>query len=257
MKIIEAILSTLKEDAPIEEVRLGIHWNVVVSRFCGLASSMSQDVCCMESGEGLTGTKSTFTDMTALELAQYAVSEDLQRSSLGIGAVNSLIAADVEKYSGIDGIDVVYEVGKGKNISVIGHFPYLEKLSKIAKNFWIIEKHPRPGDVSEKEGLNYLPVSDIVVISGTTLINHTLEGILSHCKPQSVKMLLGPSTPMTPVLFDFGIDILSGSTVVDKSTILKYVSEGANFMRLKKTGGVQFVSMVKDHSEIERKLKTG
>jgi len=254
MKIIKAILGTLKEDTQIDEVRLGIHWNVVVSKHCGLSSSMSQDVCCMEDGESLAGSKGTFTEMTALELAQYSLSEDIRKTSLGIAAINSLVAADVEKYSGIDGIDLVYDVGKGKNISVIGHFPYLERLSKVAKNFWIIEKHPRPEDVSEEEGKRYLPMSDIVVISGTTLINHSLAGILSLCKEGSVRMLLGPSTPMTPVLFDFGIDILSGSTVTGKATVLKYVSEGANFMRLKKTGGVQFVSMVKNQAEIERKL---
>jgi uncharacterized protein len=59
---------------------------------------------------------------------------------------------------------------------------------------------------------------------------------------------------MTPVLFDFGIDILSGSVVTDRATVLKYVSEGANFVRLRKTGGVQFVSMVRDLDEITRKL---
>jgi hypothetical protein len=56
------------------------------------------------------------------------------------------------------------------------------------------------------------------------------------------------------VLFDYGIDILSGTTVTDAAKVLRSVSEGANFMRLRKAGGVEFVSMVKDQEEIGRKL---
>jgi uncharacterized protein len=254
MKILKSILSSLKNDAPIEEVRRGLHWNAVVSTFCGLGSAMSQEACCTGNEQGILGLRSSFTEMSALELAQYCLSDDVGAASLGIAAINSLVSADAIKYSGIDGLDLVYEVGKGKNISVIGHFPYLDRLSTVARNLWIIEKHPQPGDITEEGGKDVLPRSDIVVISGTTLINHTLEGILDICKKESVRMLLGPSTPMTPVLFDYGIDILSGSTVTDKTRVLKSVSEGASFMRLKKAGGVQFVSMVKDQDEIRRKL---
>jgi hypothetical protein len=67
-------------------------------------------------------------------------------------------------------------------------------------------------------------------------------------------MLLGPSTPMAPVLFDYGIDILAGSVVTDKETVLRSVSEGASFMQLKKRGGVRFVSMIKNYDDIARRL---
>lgn len=80
----------------------------------------------------------------------------------------------------------------------------------------------------------------------TTLINHTLPTLLALCRKGSVKMLLGPTTPMSMVLFDHGIDVLSGSMVIDKDVVLKHVSEGSDFMRLKKTGAVRFVSMAKD-----------
>lgn len=65
-----------------------------------------------------------------------------------------------------------------------------------------------------------------------TFINHTLSRIPGFCNTKSVKMLLGPPTPMTHVLFDHGIDILSGSVVTDPEVMLKYLSEGANFIRL-------------------------
>jgi uncharacterized protein (DUF4213/DUF364 family) len=69
-------------------------------------------------------------------------------------------------------------------------------------------------------------------------------------------MLLGPTTPLSEVLFDYGIDILAGSVVTDKETVLKSVSEGASFMQLKARGGVRFVSMVRDFDDIVRRLAT-
>jgi uncharacterized protein (DUF4213/DUF364 family) len=226
-----------------------------MSKYCGLSSSLSQDAfCCNAEGEDLPAPKNSFTDMSAIELAKFSLSDDVTKASLGIAAINSLIRVDVQKYADLDGLQMICDLGKGKNVSVVGHFPFLERVREVAKNLWIIEKHPRPGDITEEAGKDCLPKSDIVVISGTTLINHTLEGILSLCNPKSVRMMLGPSTPVTPVLFDYGIDILSGSRVTDKETALKYISEGANFVRLKKIGSVRFVNLVKDREAMIRKL---
>jgi uncharacterized protein (DUF4213/DUF364 family) len=243
--VLSDILRSLPRDAPIKEVRRGPHWNAVVSAHCGLASSMSQDVC--STGEsGLPAPKASFTEMGALGLARFSLSDNLSEASLGIAAINSLIDADMDKCSDVDGLKLIHDMAKGKNVSVIGHFPFLERLSEVAGNLWIIEKHPRQGDIPEKAGKAYLGRSDIVVISGTTLINHTLPTILEVCKKKSTKMLLGPSTPMSPVLFDYGIDILAGSVVTDTPTALRHIGEGANFIQLRKTGAVRFVTMLKD-----------
>jgi uncharacterized protein (DUF4213/DUF364 family) len=256
MEILKSILNSLGEDAPIEEVRRGLHWNAVISKQCGLSSTLSQDAsCCSGEEQDLPAPKSSFTEMTALELAQFSLSTDITKASLGIAAINSLVDVEVEKCADLDGLQLVHDLAQEKNVSVIGHFPFLERLSGVAKNLWIIEKHPRPGDIGEDAGKDYLPKSDIVVISGTTLINHTLPGILDLCNEKSVRMLLGPSTVMAPTLFDFGIDILSGSVVTDRETALKHIGEGANFVRLKRTGAVRFVTMVKDREQMVKKLE--
>lgn len=251
MNILKDILNSISADSPITEVRRGLHWTAVVSRKCGLASTLSHGGCSHGKSEGMEG---GFTEMTALELARLSLEEEPEKASLGMAAINSLIDIDPEKYSGDDGLKIVKEMGKGKNISVIGHFPYLDDLAKGAKNLWVIEKQPQPGDRPEEEGRALIPQSDIVVITSTTLINKTLPGILKLCKKGSVKMLLGPSTPLAPVLFDHGIDILAGSVVTEKETVLRSVSEGASFMQLKKRGGVRFVTIIKDYDDIVRRL---
>jgi uncharacterized protein len=243
MNVLDEILKSMDHDAPVGEVRRGLHWTAVVSRQCGLASSLVENVCHNEEeGEGYR----PLSDFTALELARYCLLEDPSKASLGIAAINSLIEPDLASSVEGDGLKLIGGVAAGKNIGVIGHFPFLEELRKVAANLWIIEKQPRPGDVPEEKGKDVLPQCDIVVISSTTLVNHTFAGILEHCRHDSLKMLLGPTTPLTKVLFDHGIDILSGSLVTDKTVILKYISEGANFRAMKRTGGIRFVTLARD-----------
>ncbi len=251
MEILQSIISGIREDAPVSEVRRGLHWTAVVSRRCGLASTLAHGGCAHGESDGMD---SAFTEMTALELARFCIEKDTQMASMGIAAINSLLDTDPDKYGSSEGLQVIKEVAGGKNISVIGHFPNLNELAGVAKNLWIIEKRPQDGDHPEGAGNDLIPRSDIVVITSTTLINKTLPGILALCKEGSVKMLLGPSTPLAPVLFDYGIDILAGSMVTDMETVLKSVGEGVSFMQLKKRGGVRFVSMVRDYDDIKRRM---
>ncbi|MDY0187274.1 MAG: DUF364 domain-containing protein [Syntrophus sp. (in: bacteria)] len=251
MEILENILKNIEEDASVQEVRRGLFWTAVVSRRCGLASTMAQGGCSHEESGGLEG---SVTNMSALGLARYGLKGGMERVSMGLAAINSLIEVDPSRCSDVEGLKLVKDLGKGKNISVIGHFPSLDALAREVKNLWIIEKRPRAGDYPEERGNDLIPQSDIVVISSTTLINKTLSGILGLCRKGSVKMLLGPSTPLSEVLFDYGIDVLAGSAVTEKESVLKSVSEGASFLQLKKHGGVRFVTLIRDYDDLVRRL---
>ena len=87
-----------------------------------------------------------------------------------------------------------------------------------------------------------LEKSDVVAISATTLINHTLEGLLSYCKKNAFKVMLGPTTPMSDVMFDYGIDVISGAKVIDTKMVLRCIGEGATFRQVQ---GVRLLSMAK------------
>ncbi len=252
MEILNSLINSIQEDAPVEDVRRGLNWTAVVSRRVGLASSMAEGTGCSHGqGESMEG---SFTETTALRLAHYCLDSNTTKASLGLAAINSLLDIDPGRYSDSDGLQIAKDMGKGKNICVIGHFPNMESLSGQARNFWVIERRPRPGDYPEEQGDELLPQSDIVVISSTTLINHTLPGILDRCRKDSVKILLGPSTPLSETLFEYGIDVLSGSVVTKKDAVMKSVSEGASFMQIKKKGGIRFVTIVRDYDDIVRKL---
>jgi len=57
-------------------------------------------------------------------------------------------------------------------------------------------------------------------------------------------MLLGPTTPLTPLLFDYGIDALSGTKVVDETRVIHHVKEGATFQQIHHAG-VRLLTMTR------------
>jgi len=244
MKVLQKIIDNIEADAPVREVIRGRRWNAVVSRCCGLASTLGAS-CSDESQEKILRASS---QTTARELSQLSFSEDIPEASLGIAAINSLIEIDESLCVEVNAGNLLLKMVGGRNISIVGHFPFVDTLREAAENLWVIEKRLQPGDHGEDEAEYLLARSDIIAISGTTLINHTLESLLSLCPENSVKMLLGPTTPMSHVLFDYGIDIISGSRVIDQETALKAVAEGATFRQLKRTGSIRLVSMVRDIS---------
>jgi hypothetical protein len=55
-------------------------------------------------------------------------------------------------------------------------------------------------------------------------------------RPEALTMLLGPSTPLTPLLFGTGIDLLSGAIVENIDAVLAAVSQGAGFRQIHRAG---------------------
>ena len=80
----------------------------------------------------------------------------------------------------------------------------------------------------------------MIAITGTALTNHTIEDILRLCPPHAIRMLLGPSTPLAPVLFDYGFDYLSGARVVDEARALLTIQQGAVFPQVQ---GVRLLTL--------------
>jgi uncharacterized protein (DUF4213/DUF364 family) len=241
MKIADCLLSHLSpRDVPLRDVIIGAHWTAVVTLQCGLASTVREPR--LHTGPSVRDAGKLIAK-TTVELLQLVRSESLMEASVGMATVNSLMEIDEEICSEVNAFDILAEQGAGKEVAVIGHFPFVPKLKQIARNLWVIEQRPRPGDLEADKAADILPLCQVVGITATTLINHTLESLLSLCQDAFV-MLLGPTTPLTTVLFDYGIDALSGTRVVDEAQVIRHVKEGATFPQLHHAG-VRLLTMTK------------
>lgn len=240
MKILTDILSSINDDTLVDDVVRGLYWTAVTSSSCGLSSTMFRD-CAHDHSDDVEPV--VLIGQPAADLARFSLSPDIGMASLGLAAINSLIPIDLSQCVEINAGKIIMDKGRGKNISIIGHFPFVDDLKDVAKNLWVIEKWQRPGDYPAEDASKYLPDSDVIAISSTTLINHTLEDLLPLCPTSSFTMLLGPTTPMTPVVFDHGIDMISGSLVIDKQLALTCIKQGANFRQLKRSGAIRLLTL--------------
>lgn len=116
-----------------------------------------------------------------------------------------------------------YEV-RGKRVAVVGHFRGLDELAATCA-LTILERFPQKGDLPDAACEYVLHEQDYVFITGTTLINKTLPRLLQLSRGATVAVV-GPSTPMTPVLFDHGVQILAGTTVLDEARVWGLVKGG-------------------------------
>lgn len=244
MNILKDIIESLQTDFPVKKIRRGTLWTGVVTRHCGLASALHEGGC--EDGDA-PGQKDTraYEGQSAGELTGRALSDLIEEASLGLAAINSLLEPQHDNED-INAAEFILKAGKGKNVSVVGHFPFVDRIRECAENLWVIEKRPRPGDVCAEESGTYLPQSDVVVITSTSLINHTIDSLVQLCPKESIKVLLGPSTPMARIFFDYGFDVISGSMVTDVSTVMDNIAKGISFSRMKKAGGIRLLNLIRD-----------
>ena len=232
MKILDHLIESISgSDHDVREVRCCAFWTAVTTRFTGLSTTyraLEGETDVHQSGVRDVG---SLTQKKALELAQYARSDNTLEASIGMATINSLIDVDEDRCVDLNAYDVLADKGRDRNIGVVGHFPFVPKLRKVARKLWVIEKRVRPGDLPESEASRILPQCDVVCLTGTAFINHTIEELLSLCRDSFV-VLTGPTSPLTPLLFDYGIDVICGTRVVDSEEVLRYISQAATFRQL-------------------------
>jgi uncharacterized protein (DUF4213/DUF364 family) len=229
MTLLETLIANLPEDVPVRSVLVGGRWVVVCSRHCGMASALSG---CDAGHHSAIKDVGKLHLKSARELAAYALSDNPLEASLGVAAINSLLEVDESRGKQANASEVLTRLGRGKNVALVGHFPFIPQLRSAAGQLWVIEQNPGENEYPAGAASRLLPQAQVVAITGSALINHTLEDLLAHCPPEASVMVLGPSTPLSPVLFDFGATIISGTRVIDEQAVLRTVGQGASFRQV-------------------------
>jgi hypothetical protein len=237
MGIIDDLVSSLSEDSVVRGIHACVFWTAVVSKHCGLAATFHEEHPYHQAVRGV----GRLTQKSALELAQYAKSDNVLEASIGMAAINSLIDIDDSRCAEENALAVLERKGKDKSIAVIGHFPWIPELRSIAKKLWVIEQRPQEGELPAEAAGDILPQADVVCITGSSLINHTVDKLLELSKDRFIVML-GPTTPLSPVLFDHGLDVLAGVKIAEPEKTIRSISEGAIFSQME---GIRLVTMVK------------
>jgi uncharacterized protein (DUF4213/DUF364 family) len=241
MKILDDLMETLDFSTSVKDIRQGVFHTGVVTRYCGLAATLPRDA--LRQPFPQVKEPGVLLEKSPQELAALTSSESILEAAIGMATLNSLLEVDEDTCVEVNGAEVILEKGRGKNIAVVGHFPFIPRIREHANHLWVIEKNPREGDYSEEEADNLIPSADVVAITGTAVTNHTIEHLLGLCDEKAFVLMLGDTTPLSPVLFDYGLDALAGTRVVKPDQALSCVSQGANFRQIK---GVHRLTMLKE-----------
>lgn len=244
MTIIHTLLKTITANAAhaqVADIRIGAYWTAVALRrggnlHVGLSSALRDSCADMHAHHygkrGPVSHASHLLDYDAQALAELALSSSLLETSVGFATLNALLDVDTKACIEVNAADIIAERGAGRNIAIVGHFPFLKPLRQVAQTLWVLELNPREDDLPAAEAPHILPQADVVAITGTSLLNGTFESLITHCRPDAFVIMLGATTPISPVLFESGVDAVSGTLVTDPSAVLQAVSQGATFKQI-------------------------
>jgi uncharacterized protein (DUF4213/DUF364 family) len=240
MALVDGLLNTLPEGV-LKEVRIGAFWTAAVAEVdgqqrCGLASTLRDDDDHHHGGGAAVRDAGRLLDCNARELAELVRSYHPMEAAIGMATINALLPTQEEQWVDLNAGEVITQHGAGKCVALVGHFPFIPRVREQVGVLWVLEQRPAGEDLPAEAAYDVIPRADVVAITGTTLLNHTFESLMALCRPEALVLVLGPSTPLSPILFDHGVHILSGSVVEDIPAVLRAVSQGANFRQLHRYG---------------------
>lgn len=244
MGVIEGLLSSLPaEPVPVRIVAVGVRWTAVASVGCGLAAT------CLPAEDGAARTlpeAGKYHLKSVQDLVQGLNSDNPLEASIGLAAYSSSLYPLSARSIEMNAFDLVAQLGAGKRVVMVGHFPQADWLQERVGSLKILEKRPRPGDYPAEAAPDLIPAADVVAITAMTILNRTIDGLLALCPPNARVVVLGPSAPLSPVLFDYGVDFISGSAVTDEAKVLLAVMQDGS---IRSTQGTKKLILFRDYAE--------
>jgi uncharacterized protein (DUF4213/DUF364 family) len=239
MEVLRPLLQGLPHDAIVERVTVGLFWTAVVvnlagERRCGLAATLANEE--FEHARFPAVRQAGVLDgCTVDELLAGLFSNSYTEVGIGLATMNALLPR-VKNSTEVAAEEYIAQHGTTSRVALIGHFPFVDRLREKVQQLWVLELNPREGDLPAEMAPHVVPQADILAITATTLINGTFEGLMRLRRPGAKVLLLGPSTPLSPLLFAEGVDVLSGAVVEDVDRGVRLVQQGATFRQIRQQG---------------------
>ena len=162
--------------------------------------------------------------------------------SFGAAALNTGITAP-QNQPGIEASQIMAERGKDGETVLVGDFPFTDWLRQQVKTLHLFELQKVAGRTPPDQWDAILGRCHVLGLTGTTLITRAMATYLEKA-PQAYTIIIGPTTPLSPVLFSHGADVLAGCQVVSPDPVFEGIRKGLSFREFKKLG-VQFIAWKK------------
>jgi hypothetical protein len=170
-------------------------------------------------------------------LARGFGEDDAIGEMLGIAAVNAICqhvmrVAGIEVDHATDSLGLL-SVSRGDRIGMIGLFSGLIRtIEQAGADLVIIEKNERlmreNPDLPITPDMARLGACNKILSTSTTVLNNTLDEVLSHCSPDAFVAVIGPTAGYFPdPLFARGVDVVGGRVVKNADLFFQRISAGS------------------------------
>ena len=218
----------------IKDVRAGLGYTCVMldNNDCGLAYSFRNalgDNCDALSIAGSLIGKSVEA------IIPWLRDSNCLKSAIGLATINAVLN-NKQEILNVGNILGTTAVAPSDTIGMVGMVkPVFEALESVTRNIYVFEENVmKCGDIYYENSISIrLPECNVVFITSTCIMNHTLDKVLLYCKNAREVCIIGPSTPLCPAVFHrYGVSLLAGSIVKNADSILEIISQGGGIMSM-------------------------
>ena len=205
--------------------------------------SIPEAVCCPSSAMAMPF-PGKLRGRLARELLREAKAVSGIRRAVGIATMNALAQMCWERrampavalQTGVDAYDAA-NIQPGEHVVVVGAFvPFLKALKRAGQPFTVLEMDAatlKPDELAyfrpAEHACHVVPSADVVLITGTTLVNDTLEDLLALCRQDARVVVVGPTVGLYPDAFlRHGVDVLGSVRVTAPDAFLDVLAEGGS-----------------------------
>ncbi len=246
---VDAILGADLDKITVERAVIGLFFTGVklsngIAGACATPiKAIPEAVCCPSSAMAMPF-PGKIRGRMAGDLAREALSDHGVRRAVGIATVNALAhccwqrrpRADIELRAGVDAFDAT-EIHSGDRVVVVGAFvPFLKELKRRGQPYLVLEQDPATLKADElpffrpaEQAGEVVPGADVLLITGSTLLNATLEDLLALARPDARVTIVGPTVGMLPDAFlARGADVLGCVRITEPDAFLDVLAEGGS-----------------------------
>ena len=215
-------------DGEAKHVIIGLNWSYVEGPSgAGLIHTPTKDT---------TGCKSLpspgyYRRQALADLAKLVRSGNIYERVLGFAAINAHYNRYDMGVNNVNGLDLIKDYGD--QTVIFGHFPGIEKKIPTAV---IIEQKNTGYNYPKEQIKDFVRNAKCLGITASALSNGSLGFILENAPSDANTILIGPSAPLSPYLFDIGITAISGFVVNNPNAMGTMIAEGAAFSSIKNLG---------------------
>lgn len=248
-EVVTALGPEAAQELCIERAVIGVFFTGVklsngVGGLCATPiKSVPEAVCCPSSAMAMP-VPGKIAGRNAVQLLQDLYRPQDLRRALAIATLNALAetlwqrdgpphASEVRSGDAFDALNIA----PGHRVVLVGAFaPYIRELRKRGQSFGVLEldlSTLRPDElvfhIPQERGAQAIAEADVLITTGTTLINGTLDGLLQHLRSGVQAAVVGPTATLWPGPFARrGATVVGGTRVQGADALLDLLSEGGS-----------------------------